>query len=106
MEKTNEEVTHCLRACPDEYCRDGKVIWMDFLKVARSGEKSSDDDDDEYGCDDGVKFQIEWLHVEGSVPEFFEHLNRSIQEYFPHAYGIKLSGRVDKLAGVRSLQTA
>ena len=54
---------------------------MDFLKVARSGEKSLDDDDDDYGCDDGVKFQTEWLLVEGSVPEFFEHLDRSIQEY-------------------------
>ena len=70
---------------------------MDFLKVARSEEKSSDNDDDDYGCDDGVKFQTEWLPVEGSVPEFFEHLNRSIQEYFPHAYKIKLSNRVGKL---------
>jgi len=96
--ETSEDVVHCIRACPDEYCRDGKVIWMDFLKVARSPEKSSVDGDDDYGCDYGVKFQIEWLPVEGSIPEFFEHMNRSIKEYLPHVYEIKLSNRVDKMA--------
>ena len=89
--------THRIRACPDEYCRDGRVIWMDFIKVARSVEKSSDDDDG-YGYTDGVKFQTEWLHVKGFVPEFFDHLTRSIQEYMPHAYETKLSNGMDKLA--------
>ena len=42
--------------------------------------------------------QTECLPIKWSVPELFEHLNRSIQEYLPHAYEIKLSGRVDKLA--------
>jgi len=32
---TGEEITHRIRACPDEYCRDGKVIWMDFIKVCQ-----------------------------------------------------------------------
>ena len=71
---------HCIRACPDEYCHDGKMIWMDFIKVARSVETSSDDDKD-YGCNDGVKFQTEWLPVNGTVPEFFDHLTRLVQEY-------------------------
>ena len=30
---TSEEIIHCLRACPDEYERNGKVTWMDFIKV-------------------------------------------------------------------------
>ena len=60
---------------------------MDFQTVARSeGKASGDDDDDDYDGDDGVKFQIEWLPVEGSVPEFFENLNRSMEAYLPHAY--------------------
>ena len=42
---------------------------MDFIKVARSEEKGSEEDED-YGAGDGVKFQTEWLPVEGSVPEF------------------------------------
>ena len=63
-----EEIKHCIRACPDEYQRGGKVTWMDFQKVARS-ESKSDDDDEYYNGGDGVKFQIEWLPVEGTVPE-------------------------------------
>ena len=54
---TEEEVKHCIRACPDEYKREGKVTWMDFQKVARSeGKASGDDDDDYYDGEDEVKF--------------------------------------------------
>ena len=70
---------------------------MDGFKVARSVETLSDDDND-YECNDGVKFQTEWLPVEGTVPEFFDHLARLIQEYMPHVYDINLSNRVNKLA--------
>ena len=45
-----------------------------------------------------MRFQTEWLPVKGIVPEFFDHLTRSIQEYTHHAYKIKLSNMVDKLA--------
>ena len=94
---TGEAIKHCIHACPDEYKRGGKVVWMDFQKVARS-ETKSDDEDGDYNGDDGVKFQIEWLPVEGTVPEFFEHLLRSMEAYLPHAHEIKLSNRVDKCA--------
>ena len=57
LEKRDKEESHCIRACSDKYCHDGKVVWIDFIKVACSGGKSSDDDDDEYRGDDGVKFQ-------------------------------------------------
>jgi len=97
-ENTGEEVKHCIRACPDEYKREGKVIWMDFLKVAWGAEnKTSNDEDQDWNSDVGVKFQTEWLPVEGSVPELFEHLLRSLEAYLPHAYEIKLSNRTDKL---------
>ena len=97
-ESTGEEVKHCIRACPDEYERDGKVIWMDFLKVARGAESTTNNDDDEdWNAGDGVKFQSEWLPVEGSVPQFFEHLLRSLEAYLPHHYEIKLSNRTDRL---------
>ena len=60
---------------------------MDSQKVAWLEAKASGNDDyDNYDGDDGVKFQIEWLPLEGSVPEFFEHLNRSMEAYSPHAY--------------------
>ena len=31
---TGETIVHHVRACPDEYERDGKVTWMDFIKVS------------------------------------------------------------------------
>ena len=92
-----ESIIHRVRVCPDEYAQKGKVTWMDFIKVARSEEKGSDEDED-YGAGDGVKFQTEWLPVEGSVPEFFEHLLRSIDAYLPHKYELNLSHRVEKRA--------
>ena len=55
---------------------------MDFIKVAQSGGNvSSDDGDEDYNANDGAKFQTEWLPIEGSVPEFFEHLHRSMGAY-------------------------
>lgn len=36
--------------------------------------------------------------MEGTVPEFFSHLLRCIEEYMPHVYELKLSNRVDKCA--------
>lgn len=30
---SGEETIHCIRACPDEYDREGRVTWMDFIKV-------------------------------------------------------------------------
>lgn len=96
---TSEEIKHRIRACPDEYKRGGEVTWMDFQKVARSEAKAPvDDDDDDYADNDGVKFQVEWLPVIGSAPEFLEHLNRSIEAYLPHAYEIKLSNRTYKMS--------
>ena len=70
---------------------------MDFVKVARSEEKTTDDDED-YERGNAVKFQTEWLPVEGTVPEFFEHLRRSLDAYMPHKYELTLSGRADKCA--------
>ena len=67
----------------------GKVHWVEFIKVAWTKEKLSDDDED-YGGDEGVKFQTEWLPVEGTRPQFFEHLVRSIEKYLPHAYEVQL----------------
>ena len=96
---TREEVPHCIHACPDEYKREGKVIQMDFLKVAHSTENTEvNDEDDEYGGDDGFKLQTEWLPGEGTVPMFFEHLLRSMEAYLPHIHEIKLSNQVDKCA--------
>ena len=31
---TSETITHLIRACPDEYNHEGKVIWLDFIKVS------------------------------------------------------------------------
>ena len=31
---TSETITHLIRACPDEYNREGKVTWLDFIKVS------------------------------------------------------------------------
>ena len=39
---------------------------MISCKVARTAEKKTDDDGD-YNADDAVKFQTEWLPVEGTV---------------------------------------
>ena len=58
--------------------------------MARSEEQQEEEDRD-YSGNDGVKFQTEWLPVEGMVPEFFTHLTRSIEAYPPHQYEIKLS---------------
>ena len=33
---TSEETTHYVRACPDEYNYQGRVTWMDFIKVSAS----------------------------------------------------------------------
>ena len=67
------------------------------MKVARTKEKTSNDDED-YGGGKGVKFQTKWLPVEETCPQFFEHLVRSIEKYLPHAYEVQLSNRVDKCA--------
>ena len=45
-----------------------------------------------------MKFQTEWLPVEGTVPEFFTHLIRAIEAYAPHQYEIKLLNQVDRCA--------
>ena len=66
--------------------------------MARSEEKQSDDGDEDYGSGNGVKFQTEWLPVEGTVPEFLAYLVQSVEAYMSHAYEIKLSNRVDKCA--------
>ena len=60
--KKNETIVHQIRACPDEYDRDGKVTWMDFVKVARSEEKTTNDDED-YERGNGVKFQTKFWHL-------------------------------------------
>ncbi len=96
--KDKDNVTHCIRACPDEYQQTGKVTWMDFIKVARTEEKTVNEEEDEYGGRNGVKFQTEWLPVEGTVAEFFEHLRLSLDAYLPHRYEINLSSRADKCA--------
>ena len=40
-ERNDDEVQYKMRACPDEYMREGKVTWMDFLKVARTEENTT-----------------------------------------------------------------
>ena len=67
--------------------------------MSRSEEQQQQQDEDgEYSGNDGIKFQTEWLPVEGTVPEFFTHLICSIEAYAPHMYELKLSERVDKCA--------
>ena len=92
--KTKQKIIHNINACPDDIDRDGKVIWMKFQKVARTPAKTGDEDED-YGQGDGVKFQTEWLPVEGTPREFFIHLRACIDRYFPHKYEVRLSERVD-----------
>ena len=92
--KTKQKIIHNINACPDDIDRDGKVIWMKFQKVARTPAKTGDKDED-YGQGDGVKFQTEWLPVEGTPREFFIHLRACIDRYFPHKYEVRLSERVD-----------
>ena len=92
---TKEDVEYSINACPNEINRAGKVIWMTFQKVARVGKS---DDDEAYGEDNGVKFQTEWLPVEGTVKEFFVHVRDCINRYLPHSYEVTLSKRVDKCA--------
>ena len=65
--------------------------------MARTKKKTCDDDED-YGGDEGVKFQTEWLPVEGTRSQVFEHLVRLIEKYLPHAYEVQLSSCVDKCA--------
>ena len=39
-ENTGEEETHAVRACPEKYSHDIKVVWMTLIKVVRTeGEK-------------------------------------------------------------------
>ena len=95
--KTSVTVYQQINACPDEKNCKGLVTWMKFQKVAQTKENTIDGDG-EYGGDDGVKFQTEWLPVEGSPLQFFIHLRITIDAYFPHAYKVNLSGRVDKFA--------
>jgi len=95
QERNDDDVQHKTRACHDEYMRDGKVTWMNFVKVARTEETTTLDDED-YGGTTGVKFQTEWLLVEGTAKQFFDHLHRPIEEYIPHVYEIKLLNRVDR----------
>ena len=96
--KTKDIVSHSINACPIDINREGKIIWMKFQKVARAMEKPISDKDDDYGVGNSVKFQTEWLPVEGTVHQFFIHLRASIAAYLPHAYEVKLSGRADKCA--------
>lgn len=67
------------------------------MQVARTVEKTNEDDE-EYGSGDEVKFQTEWLPVKGTKPEFFTHLITSLDAYLPHLYEIQLSNCVDKCA--------
>ena len=63
--------------------------------MARSEVKSRySSDDGEYGGDNTVKFQIEWLPVEGSVHKSLERLREKFVSYLPHAYEVQLSNRV------------
>ena len=65
--------------------------------MARTEEREVDEDGD-YAGNYGVKFQTEWLPVEGLTPEFFAHLISSLEAYIPHQYKIQLANRVDKCA--------
>ena len=78
--KTKQKIIHKINACPDDIDRDGKVIWMKFQKVARTPAKTVDEDED-YGQGDGIKFQTEWLPVEGTPRDFFVHLRACIDRY-------------------------
>ena len=69
-----------------------------MFQVARSEQVDKEKEDGDYLGNDGVQFQTEWLPVEGTVPDFFTHLTRSLEAYAPHQYELKLSNRVFKCA--------
>ena len=60
--KTSETVHHQTNACSAKINREALVTWMKFEKVAQTKDNTSDEDGD-YGGDNGVKFQTEWLPV-------------------------------------------
>ena len=70
---------------------------MKFQEVVWTKDNTSDKDSD-YGGDDGVKFQTEWLPVEVSLLQLFSHLHATIDAYFLHSYEVNISRRVDKCA--------
>ena len=70
---------------------------MTFQKVARACVPVNDEDGD-YNTGDGVKFQTEWLPVEGTRRKFLLHLRACIDAYFPHKYEVDLARRVSKCA--------
>ena len=43
-----------------------------------------------------MKFQTEWLPVEGTVPEFLENLRAKFEAYAAHDYEVQLSKRVHR----------
>ena len=43
-----------------------------------------------------MKFQTEWLPVEGTVPEFLENLRAKFEAYAAHNYEVQLSNRVHR----------
>ena len=88
---TDKEIIHRINACPDDYNRPGNVIWMEFRKVAQYEEKPRENDDDEdYGVNNVVKFQTEWLLVEGTVPYFLENVRAKFEAYAAHKYKVQL----------------
>ncbi len=50
--------------------------------MARTEEQQQQADDEDYSGNEGVKFQTEWLPIEGTVPEFFTHLIHAIEAYY------------------------
>ena len=46
-------------------------------------EEQQEEEDGGYSGSNGVKFQTEWLLVEGTVSEFFTHLTRAIEAFVP-----------------------
>ena len=57
---------------------------------------TNDNNDGDYGGSKKVKFQIEWLLVEGTVPQFLDHLCSTIESYSPHIYEVQLSNCVHR----------
>ena len=67
---------------------------MKFQKVVCTPAKTVGKDED-CGQGDGVKFQAEWLPVEGAPRDFFVHLRACIDRCFPYKCEVRLSERAD-----------
>ena len=69
-----------------------------MFQVACSEQGDKEKEAGDYLGNDGVKFQTEWLPVEGTVLDSFTHLAWLLEAYAPHLYELRLLNRVYKCA--------